>query len=132
FVVTAATRTEKEASALPVTTTVVNEERLQTQLAITTDFGQALSQFIPGYAPSRQKLSSSGESFRGRDPLYLVDGIPQSNPLRAGKRESTTIDPFFLERFEAVHGSSASQGMGATGGLINFVTRSAPVTDGSR
>lgn len=131
FTVTAATRTEKLASALPVSTTVVSQERLESQLAISPDIGQALAQFIPGYAPSRQKLSSAGESFRGRDPLYLVDGIPQSNPLRAGKRESITVDPFFLERIEAVHGSSAAQGMGATGGLINFVTRSAPATDGT-
>jgi iron complex outermembrane receptor protein len=130
FKITAATRTEKLASALPVSTTVVSLESLDRQFAISSDMGTALAQFIPGYAPSRQKLSSAGESFRGRDPLYLVDGIPQSNPLRAGKRESVTIDPFFLERFEAVHGSSAAQGMGATGGLINFVTRSAPATDG--
>ncbi len=132
FVVTAATRTEKDAGALPVSTTVVTQERLQNQFAITSDVGQALAQFIPGYAPSRQKLSSNGESFRGREPLYLVDGIPQSNPLRAGKRESITVDPFFLERFEAVHGSSAAQGMGATGGLINFVTRAAPANEGYR
>lgn len=130
YTVTAATRTEKDASALPVTTTVVNAESLDRQFAISSDVGGALSQFIPGYAASRQKLSSAGESFRGRDPLYLVDGIPQSNPLRAGKRESITVDPFFLQRFEAVHGSSAAQGMGATGGLINFITRSAPATDG--
>lgn len=128
--VSAAFRTEKVASALPVTTTVVNAEKLEHQFAISSDMGDALAQFIPGYAASRQKLSSAGESFRGRDPLYLLDGIPQSNPLRAGKRESITVDPFFLERFEAVHGSSAAQGMGATGGLINFVTRSAPATDG--
>jgi len=130
FKITAATRTEKFAGALPVSTTVVGQESLDRQFAISSDMGTALAQFIPGYAPSRQKLSSAGESFRGRDPLYLVDGIPQSNPLRAGKRESITIDPFFLERFEAVHGSSAAQGMGATGGLINFVTHSAPATDG--
>lgn len=130
LVITAATRTEKFASALPVSTTVVTQETLDRQFAISADIGSALAQFIPGYAPSRQKLSSAGESFRGRDPLYLVDGIPQSNPLRAGKRESVTIDPFFLERIEAVHGSSATQGMGATGGLINFVTRSAPHHDG--
>lgn len=128
--ITAATRTEKLASALPVSTTVVSLESLDRQLAISSDIGTALAQFIPGYAPSRQKLSSAGESFRGRDPLYLVDGIPQSNPLRAGKRESVTVDPFFLERFEAVHGSSAAQGMGATGGLINFVTRGVPAEDG--
>lgn len=130
--VSAAFRTEKLASALPVTTTVVNAESLDRQFAISSDVGSALAQFIPGYAASRQKLSSAGESFRGRDPLYLIDGIPQSNPLRAGKRESITVDPFFLERFEAVHGSSATQGMGATGGLINFVTRNAPATDGVR
>ncbi len=130
FKITAATRTEKIASALPVSTTVVGVTSLDRQFAISSDVGTALAQFIPGYSPSRQKLSSAGESFRGREPLYLVDGIPQSNPLRAGKRESITVDPFFLERVEAVHGSSATQGMGATGGLINFVTRAAPASDG--
>lgn len=128
--VSAATRTEKLASALPVTTTVVTEPTLRTQFALSPDIGQALAQSIPSYAPSRQKLTSNGESFRGRDPLYLVDGIPQSNPLRAGKRESTTIDPFFLEKIEVVHGSSAAQGLGATGGIVNFVTRRAPDADG--
>lgn len=128
--VSAAFRTEKLASALPVTTTVVDQVALDRQFAISSDVGDALSTFIPGYSASRQKLSSAGESFRGREPLYLLDGIPQSNPLRAGKRESITVDPFFLQRFEAVHGSSAAQGMGATGGLINFVTRTAPETDG--
>jgi iron complex outermembrane receptor protein len=131
FKVTAATRTEKLASALSVTTTVVSREALDRQLAISADLGQVLAQSVPSYAPSRQKLTSRGESFRGRDPLYLVDGIPQSNPLRAGNRESLTVDPFFLEKIEVVHGSSASQGMGATGGLVNFVTRNAPATDGT-
>lgn len=132
YKVTAATRTEKLASALPVTTTVISSETLDSQLGISGDLGNALAQFIPSYAPARQKLTSNGESFRGRDPLYLLDGIPQSNPLRAGKRESLTIDPFFLEKVEAVHGSSAAQGLGATGGIINFVTRQAPATDGVR
>ena len=129
--VSAATRTEKLASALPVTTTVVTAEQLDRQFALSTDLGQALAQFIPSYAPSRQKLTSRGESFRGRDPLYLVDGIPQSNPLRAGSRESITVDPFFLEKVEVVHGSSAAQGLGATGGIVNYVTQRAPTTDGT-
>lgn len=131
FKVTAATRTEKLASALPVTTTVVTRTALDRQLAISSDLGQVLAQSVPSYAPSRQKLTSRGESFRGRDPLYLLDGIPQSNPLRAGNRESLTVDPFFLEKIEVVHGSSAAQGLGATGGLVNFVTRAAPTHDGT-
>ncbi len=128
--ITAATRTEKLASALPVTTSVVSLDALDRQLAISSDLNQVLAQSVPGFTPSRQKLTSYGESFRGRTPLYLVDGVPQSNPLRAGSRESLTIDPFFLGRVEAVHGSSAAQGMGATGGLINYVTRHAPTEDG--
>jgi iron complex outermembrane receptor protein len=130
--VTAATRTERLASSLPVTTTVVSADTLSSQLAISSDVGQVLAQTIPSYAPSRQKLTSRSESFRGRDPLYLVDGIPQSNPLRAGNRESLTVDPFFLEKIEVVHGSSAAQGLGATGGIVNFVTRAAPTQDGFR
>lgn len=130
--VSAATRTEKLASALPVTTTVISGDSLQTQLAIANDLGQALAQSIPSHSPSRQKVTSNGESFRGREPLYLLDGIPQSNPLRAGKRESFTVDPYFLEKIEVVHGSSAAQGLGATGGIINFVTVRAPETDGFR
>ena len=130
LVVTAATRTEKLAGALPVTTSVVSLEALDRQLAISSDLNQVLAQSVPGFTPSRQKLTSFGESFRGRTPLYLVDGVPQSNPLRAGSRESLTIDPFFLGRIEAVHGSSAAQGMGATGGPINYVTRPAPTEDG--
>lgn len=129
--VTAATRTEKLASALPVATTVVTRENLDRQFALSSDLGQALAEFIPSYAPSSQKLTSRGESFRGRDPLYLIDGIPQSNPLRAGSRESITIDPFFMEKIEVVHGSSAAQGLGATGGIVNFVTRRAPEQDGT-
>jgi iron complex outermembrane receptor protein len=129
--VSAAMRTEKLASALPVTTTVVTEKQLVRQFALSSDLGQALAQFIPSYAPSRQKLTSRGESFRGRDPLYLVDGIPQSNPLRAGNRESITVDPFFLEKVEVVHGSSAAQGLGATGGIVNYVTQRVPATEGT-
>ena len=129
--VSAAFRTEKLASALPVTTTVVSSEDLDRQFSLSPDLGQALAQFVPSYAPSRQKMTSRGESFRGRDPLYLVDGIPQSNPLRAGNRESLTVDPFFLEKVEVVHGSSAAQGLGATGGIVNYVTQRAPAADGT-
>lgn len=62
---------------------------------------------------------------RGREPLYLIDGVPQSNPLRNGARAAYTIDPLMIERVEIIHGASAIQGMGASGGIINIVTKSA-------
>ncbi|MBL7250322.1 TonB-dependent receptor domain-containing protein [Alloalcanivorax marinus] len=103
--------------------TVITREALQAQLAVNSDPSQVLSNLIPNYSPSRQKLTSWGESFRGRAPLFMIDGVPQSNPLRPGSRDSNTIDLSMVERIEVIHGASAEHGLGATGGIINFVTR---------
>src|SRR3546814_4442420 len=56
----------------------------------------------------------------------MVDGIPQSTPLRDGKRSGFTVDPAFVERVEVIYGANAIQGVGATGGVINYVTTTAP------
>ncbi len=132
YIVTAATRTEKAASSLPVTTTIVEQDDLQRQLALSGDPMQALANVLPSFSPSRQKMTGYGESFRGRSPLILVDGVPQSNPLRDSSREGYTVDVSAVERIEVVHGASAAQGMGATGGIINIVTKSAPADNGVR
>ena len=117
------TRGNSEAGEIPQKITVINRDEIEQQMAITSDQAQVLSNLIPSYSPSRQKLTNSGETFRGRDPLFLVDGIPQSNPLRDGSRDGYTIDLAMVERIEVIHGASAEHGLGATGGIINFVTR---------
>ncbi|GAB3729001.1 TonB-dependent receptor [Luteimonas pelagia] len=117
-------------AALPNTITVIDREQLEQQLAITQDLSQVLSNLIPSFTPSRQKLTNSGETLRGRKPLYLVDGVPQSTPLREGGRDGHTIDPAMIERIEVIHGANALQGLGASGGIINIITKRAPRGDG--
>src|SRR5690606_26342839 len=78
---------------------------------------------VPSFSPSRQKMTNAGESLRGRKPLYMIDGVPQSNPLRNGGRDGHTIDPAMLERVEVLHGANAIHGLGASGGIINLITR---------
>jgi iron complex outermembrane receptor protein len=117
-------------AALPNTITVIDREQLEQQLAITHDLSQVLSNLIPSFTPSRQKLTNSGETLRGRKPLYLVDGVPQSTPLREGGRDGHTIDPSMIERIEVIHGANALQGLGASGGIINIITKRAPRRDG--
>src|SRR5690606_22704799 len=80
--------------------------------------------------PTRQKLSGSGESLRGRSPLFAINGIPQSTPIRDGSRDGYTIDPFFIDHVELIYGSNALQGIGATGGVVNQVTVGPPKKDG--
>ncbi|VEG12616.1 TonB-dependent receptor [Moraxella cuniculi] len=103
---------------------IINREQINDQLLISGDTSQALAKLIPGYAPASEKLGTVGESFRGRDVLFMIDGVPQSNPLRNGSRESRTIDLSMVDRIEVVYGASAEQGLGATGGIINFITKS--------
>src|SRR5688500_11842042 len=119
-------------AALPNTITVIDQEQLRQQLAVTQDLSQVLANLIPAFAPSRQKMSSFGESLRGRQPLYMVDGVPQSTPLRDGSRDAHTIDPAMVERIEVIHGANALQGLGASGGIINIITKRAPRADGER
>ncbi len=107
----------------PQVVTVATREQIEKQLAVSSDSSTVLSNLLPSYTPSRQKMTGSGETFRGRAPLLLIDGVPQSNPLRATGREHHTIDFSMVERIEVIHGASAIHGMGATGGIINIITR---------
>ncbi len=129
-VVVTAARTKLPVTALPLTVDVVGAEALNQQVAISGSIVDALSTLSPSFSPTRQKLSGSGESLRGRSPLYAINGIPQSTPIRDGSRDGYTIDPFFVDRVELIYGSNALQGIGATGGVVNQVTVGPPKNDG--
>lgn len=125
-VVVTASRTNKPITAIPNTVRIIDREALNTQLAVSSSLLDSLSYSVPSLTPGRQKMTSSGVTLRGRTPLYMVDGIPQSTPLRNGERSGFTIDPAFVDRVEVIYGANAIQGVGATGGVINYVTVKAP------
>ncbi|CAN0504532.1 unnamed protein product, partial [Ectocarpus sp. 12 AP-2014] len=122
MVVTASrTNTTKEDS--PQTVRIISQEEINQQRQLTSDSSQILSNLLPSYSPSRQKMSGSGETLRGRRPLILIDGIPQSNPLRPTGREAHTIDFSMVEQIEVMQGANATNGIGAEGGVINLITK---------
>jgi len=129
-VVVSAARTVLPANALPLTVDVIDSKSLAEQAAIGGSVVDAVATLVASFSPTRQKLSGAGESLRGRSPLYAINGIPQSTPLRDGSRDGFTIDPFFVDRVELIYGSNALQGIGGTGGIVNQVTVGAPRTPG--
>ncbi len=129
IIVTAA-RTNLPVTALPLTAEVIDRATLERQLQISGSVVDAVAALTPSFSPARQKLTGQGETLRGRSPLFAIDGIPQTAPLRDGARDGFTIDPFFIDRVELILGSNALQGIGGTGGVINQVTVSAPAGDG--
>lgn len=122
-VVVTASRTNSSKEDSPQTVRVITEEEISQQLQLTSDSSQILSNLLPSYSPSRQKMSGSGETLRGRTPLILIDGIPQSNPLRPTGREAHTIDFSMVEQIEVIQGANATNGVGAAGGVINLITK---------
>lgn len=129
IVVTAA-RTILPANSLPLTVDVIQKDQLDQQVSISGSVTDAVANLTPSFSPTRQKLSGAGETLRGRSPLYAINGIPQSTPLRDGSRDGFTIDAFFVDRVELIFGSNALQGIGGTGGIVNQVTVGAPTEEG--
>src|SRR5690606_332124 len=79
-VVVTANRVERPLSTIPNTITIINEAELAQQLAVNNDISTVLGNLIPGFSPSRQKMTNAGESLRGRKPSYMIDAVPQSSP----------------------------------------------------
>ena len=129
-VVVTASRIPTPVTAVPNTVTVLDDVAIERRTAISDDLPSLLEANVPGFAPSMKKLSGRSESFRGRNPLYAINGVPQHTPLRDGERDGHTIDLDFVDRIEVLHGANAIQGIGATGGIINMVTKS-PRRDGA-
>ncbi|MEO0460809.1 MAG: TonB-dependent receptor [Myxococcota bacterium] len=128
-IVIQASRVDLAADELAQKTQVISRSSLEREELLNADPSTILSRLVPSYSPSRRRLTGFGETFRGREPLFLVDGVPQSNPIRNGSRDGFTIDISVVERIEVIFGANAIQGLGATGGIINFVTLDAPVGD---
>lgn len=130
LIVVSAARTILPANALPLTVDVIQKDELDQQVSISGSVTDAVANLTPSFSPTRQKLSGAGETLRGRSPLYAINGIPQSTPLRDGSRDGFTIDAFFVDRVELIFGSNALQGIGGTGGIVNQVTVGAPAQEG--
>ena len=84
-----------------------------------------LARTVPGYSESSQAMSNTGENLRGRIALRLFDGVPQGSPLREGTRNGTFTDMGVIGRIEVINGPSASEGIGAAGGIINYISQGA-------
>ena len=127
-VVVTATRTEEDILDVPQSVTVIDREQIQQQLQFTNNLPDILGELVPGLGPPTFQDSTRNLSLRGRTALILIDGVPQ-NPNSGFDTELNTIDPALVERIEIVRGPSAIYGDGATGGIINIITRT-PIEEG--
>lgn len=129
-VIVTGTRSPKAVDKIPGAVNVVSEEEVKQTLVLTEDATAVLARTVPGYAESSQALSNTGENLRGRIALRLFDGVPQGSPLREGTRNATFTDMGIVGRIEVINGPSASEGIGAAGGIINYIS-AVPTKEGN-
>ncbi|NQY70413.1 MAG: TonB-dependent receptor [Halomonas sp.] len=115
-------RTPKSISEIPGAVWVVDQQQLETQIATGADLKTALGRLVPGLDLAPQGRTNYGQNMRGRSVQVLIDGV-SLNSSRGLSRQFDAIDPFNIERVEVLSGASSLYGGGATGGIINIVTK---------
>lgn len=129
-VVVTATRSPRAIDHIPGAVAVISGKVLQNIQHSSLDPDQVLAQAIPGFSASNDDMNTSGEFLRGARPEFLLDGVPMSTPLRdIGRMSSAMVDPALIQRVEVVNGASAIEGLGGSGGIINYITKT-PTQEG--
>ena len=129
-VIVTGSRVPKAADKIPGAVNVIGELEVERSLTLSSDITALLTRTVPGYAESKQQLSNTGETLRGRIALRLFDGVPQGSPLREVNRSGVFTDLGIVQRVEVINGPSAAEGVGASGGIINYISRT-PTEDGT-
>ena len=123
-VVVSASRSNRPLKNIPHSVFILSPKELSQDILVSSDITDILGKEVPGLAPGSQSSKNTGQSLRGRTALIMIDGIPQSTPLRDGEVDIRSIDPSVIEKVEVIKGATAIYGNGATGGIINYITKS--------
>lgn len=123
--VVTATRTPTAVRQVPRSVTVIAAEELREALSISPDLGVVLGRLVPGMNVGLEgRTNATGQDqLRGRRIQLLIDGVPQDQYFLDFRQEFQSISPEAIERIEVIRGGSAVYGIGATGGIINIITK---------
>ncbi|PKH49372.1 TonB-dependent receptor [Tenacibaculum sp. Bg11-29] len=122
-IVVSAGRTSEKISEIPASITIVGTRELEKLGTTTTNINDILEFSVPGLASSTGTYSNWGQTLRGRQLLVMVDGIPQSTPLRNAKVGLKSLNPNDISRIEVIKGATAIYGNGGDGGIVNYITK---------
>jgi iron complex outermembrane receptor protein len=124
-IIVTGSRIAESIDEVPASITVITQKQIAAQLKVSSEIQSLLANLVPGMAPSTGTASNSGQTLRGRSPLVMIDGVPQSTPLRNGALGIRTLDASVIERIEVIKGATSIYGNGAAGGIINYITKKA-------
>ncbi|MEQ1311370.1 TonB-dependent receptor [Acinetobacter sp. XH1639] len=127
-IVLTASRSAQSIAEIAGTVYRIEQEDIAKQAAAGKSTADILGLLVPSLTPSSGTTSNYGMTMRGRTVQYMIDGVPQTGS-RDSSRQLNSISPDMIERVEVVSGASSIYGSGATGGIINIITKKGS-TDG--
>ena len=123
-IVMTATRTPKSIAEVAGTVQTIGGEEIAQQAGAGRKVADILAQLVPSLAPSSGTTSNYGQTMRGRNVLVMIDGVSQTGS-RDVARQLNSISPNMIDHIEVVSGATSIYGSGATGGIINIITKRA-------
>ena len=121
-IVVTATRSAKSIADIAGTVYSIDQAEIEKQANAGKSIADILGTLVPSLTPSSGTTSNYGMTMRGRVVQYMIDGVPQTGS-RDGSRQLNSIQPSMVERIEVVSGATSIYGSGATGGIINIITK---------
>lgn len=121
-IVVTATRSAQSIAEIAGTVYSISKEDIAKQAAAGKSTADILGLLVPSLTPSSGTTSNYGMTMRGRTVQYMIDGVPQTGS-RDSSRQLNSISPDSIEKIEVVSGASSIYGSGATGGIINIITK---------
>lgn len=123
-IVMTATRTAKSIAEVAGTVQTIRGDEIAQQAGAGRKVADVLAQLVPSLAPSSGNTSNYGQTMRGRNVLVMIDGVSQTGS-RDVARQLNSISPNMIDHIEVVSGATSIYGSGATGGIINIITKRA-------
>lgn len=121
-IVVTATRSAKSIADIAGTVYSIDQAEIEKQANAGKSIADILGTLVPSLTPSSGTTSNYGMTMRGRVVQYMIDGVPQTG-YRDGSRQLNSIQPSMIESIEVVSGATSIYGSGATGGIINIITK---------
>lgn len=125
-VIVTGSRMQESIDEVPASVSVINSQTIAQDMLTSAELQTMLAIHVPGMAAANTGTNTnSGQTLRGRNALIMIDGVPQSTPLRNGKLGIRSLDPSVIERIEVIKGATSIYGNGAAGGIVNYITKNA-------
>ncbi|GAL38192.1 aerobactin siderophore receptor IutA [Vibrio maritimus] len=122
--VVVSSRTPKAISDIPGTVWYIDSDKIEQEYRGGKTLGDILASAIPSLDVSSGARTNLGQNLRGRKMLVMIDGVSLQSS-RSISRHLDSIDPFNIESIEVLSGATSIYGAGATGGVINIITKKA-------